>query len=174
MSETGLVDQGWLELFLDDLQLLILAALLLHVPLLQRVEQMSQMLLVLLELLRVWRFGAGRYLARHLLQLGIVLFVVRVAIKRELVLVREHERVRCIAREYWHHLLLVRSRRRGRLADERGRVAIPGLGRVRHHVWIACELICWMVFGFQIAARGTLWRFVYLIGGRVRQGPVGL
>lgn len=74
--ETAFVDQSRLELLLDDLQLLILAALLLHVPLLQGVEQMSQMLLMLLELLCVWRFGAGGDLAGHLLQLGVILLVV--------------------------------------------------------------------------------------------------
>lgn len=95
--EVAFIDQSWLELLLDDLQLLVLAALLLHVPLLQGVKQMSQMLLMLLELLRVRRFGTGGYLTRHLLQLRIILLVVGVSIKHELVLVREHYRVRCVA-----------------------------------------------------------------------------
>ena len=149
-SETAFVDQSWLELLLDDLQLLVLATLLLHVPLLQGVEQMSQMLLVLLELLRVWRFGAGGYLTCHLLQLGINLLVVGVSIKHELVLVREHYRVRCVAREHWHHVLLVRRRGRGRLSNQRGCIAVPRLGRVGHNVRVARELVCLMMLSFWI------------------------
>lgn len=167
--ECGLVCQGRLTLLLDDLELLVVSSLLLQVPLLQRIEEMRQMLLVLLELFRIRRLGARRYLAGHLVQLRVILLVAGAAVEHELVLVGEHDGVRGVAREHGHDVLHVRRRRRGGLPDQRGRVAVARVGGLGGHVRVGCELVRLVLVRLRVASRGALRRPVDLVGSRMRQ-----